>query len=51
MLNWFKRKKPQVTVATYQRKNVDCSIKSNVHQALLADFRAKRGHDPKGMAR
>lgn len=29
----------------------DCSLSSQVHQDLLADFKAKRGHAPKGMAK
>lgn len=49
---WFgKPQKPQVTVATYKRKEVSRGLDSELHQALLADYIARRGHSPKGMAK
>lgn len=41
----------RVTVTTYKRKEVSRGLDSELHQALLADYIARRGHAPKGMVK
>lgn len=37
-LSFFKRKKPQITIATYDRKKVDCSYNNEIHTKLRAEL-------------
>jgi len=37
-LSIFTRQKPQIIIATHKRKEVDCSIKNEIHQKLIKEL-------------